>query len=312
MTQDTSLASERLALLGERDALIKQQQIIQESLSAQSDALTAFCRKMTTLLLTAETRIAEKTAEIDSLSAALRQAQADNKHRQTELTALRRELTALKKTASAPPAEETDSTAKRTKSLHRAMQKQRKDQFAHQHCLEARLEELTAQLTAKDEQIRSLQAKWEESQMRCLVLMERERVLQDELLRLRPAPQLPEQDEPASDETADIPSADPIITELNRLAQTLTVSVIGGSPTWQKKASAAFPSLRFLGNQDFDSAKLLTTDILLVNTNHVSHACTKKAVDLAAARQTEVCYTSKHNLSQIAALLCDRIKSILS
>ncbi len=309
MTQDDLFASKRLALLGARDALIKQQHTIEASLSAQTASLTSLCGQMTELVLSAEARIAEKFDEITALTDTLRQAQADNKRQQTEIASLRREILALKKNAPALPTEE-DSPSKRAKSLHRAVQKQRKDQFAHQHALEEKISELTELLSAKDKQIQVLTAKWEESQARCLALMERERAQQDELRRLRPAPPPPEVIEEV-EISDDAPSTDPLIAELNRLSRTLTVSVIGGSPTWQKKAAETFPHLRFLGNQDFDGAKLMTTDILLVNTNHVSHACTKKAVDLATAQSAEICYTSKHNLTQIANLLNERIQSIL-
>lgn len=310
MTQDDIFAAKRLALLGERDALIKQQHILQGALTAQTESLASLCAQMTELVLSAEARIAEKSAEVLSLTDTLRQTQADNKRQQTELAALRREMATLKKTILAPPAEE-DTPSKRAKSLQRAAQKQRKDQFAHQHALEEKINELTELLSAKDNQIQVLQSKWEESQARYLALMERERAQQDELLRLRPTPPAPEATE--EDEVSDdLPSADPLIAELNRLSRTLTVSVVGGSPTWQKKAAESFPHLRFLGNQDFDGAKLMTTDILLVNTNHVSHSCTKKAVDLATSQSAEICYTSKHNLSQVAELLCDRIRAILS
>lgn len=310
MTQDDLFAAKRLALFDKRDTLIKEQHNIEVSLSAQTASLTSLCSQMTELVLSAEARVAKKSDEIAALRNTLRQAQADNKRQQAEIASLRREIIVLKKNAPAPPAEE-DSPSKRAKSLHRAVQKQRKDQFAHQHALEEKINELTELLSAKDKQIQSLTAKWEESQARYLALMERERAQQDELLRLRPTPPPPEvvEDINASD---DVPSADPLIAELNRLSRTLTVSVIGGSPTWQKKAAESFPHLRFLGNQDFDGAKLMTTDILLVNTNHVSHACTKKAVDLATTQSAEICYTSKHNLLQIAELLCERINSILS
>lgn len=310
MTQDDLFASKRLALLSKRDALIKEQHTLHASLTTQTEALSSLCGQMTELVFSAESRIAEKSDEITALTNTLRQAQADNKRQQTEIASLRREIATLKKSTPAPPADD-DSPSKRAKSLHRAAQKQRKDRFAHQHTLEERISELTELLSAKDKQIQALQAKWEASQSRYLALMERERAQQDELLRLRPAPTAPEvvENEVIVNESE---SADPIITELNRLSCTLTISVIGGSSTWQKKAAETFPHLRFLGNQDFDGMRLMTTDILLVNTNHVSHSCTKKAVDLATTRQTEVCYTSKHNLSQIAELLCERIHTVLS
>ena len=310
MTQDDLFAAKRLALFDKRDTLIKEQHNIEASLSAQTASLTSLCSQMTELVLSAQARVAKKSDEIAALRNTLRQAQADNKRQQTEIASLRREIATLKKSTSIPPAED-DSPSKRVKSLHRAAQKQRKDQFAHQHALEEKISELTTLLSAKDKQIQVLTAKWEESQTRYLALMERERTQQDELLRLRPAP-FPSEVVEDIEVQDDVPSTDPLIAELNRLSRTLTVSVIGGSPTWQKKAAESFPHLRFLGNQDFDGAKLMTTDILLVNTNHVSHACTKKAVDLATTQSAEICYTSKHNLLQIAELLCERINSILS
>lgn len=309
MTQTELLATKRLALLAKRDLIIKQNQELHTALTTHSDSLNALCQEMTTLLLEAEAKIASQAETILTAQNTIRSQQADLKRCQAELASIRREM-ATYRTQTPSPVEE-DTILRRGKSLQRAMQKQRKDQFVHQHTLETQIEKLTAQLTAKDEQIRTLQAKWQDTHLQNLKLMEECHVQRTELYRLRPtptAPPLPEEESPVEEPI----SEDPFIDKLNHHARTLTISVIGGSPTWQKKAQTAFPQIRFLGNQDFDAARLDTTDILLVNTNHVSHSCTTKAVDLANARHIEICYTSKHNLSQIAELLCDRIHTVLS
>lgn len=309
MTQTESLATKRLALLAKRDTLLKQNQAIQTAIATQSDALTTLCQELTSLLLEAESRLSHQAEVISTHKDTIRTQQADLKRCQAELASIRREM-ATYRTQATPPADE-EPAPRRGKSLQRAMQKQRKDQFAHQHSLESQIAQLTAQLTAKDEQIRTLQAKWYDAHLDNMKLREDCQSLRDELNNLRPAPVLtsiPEEEQPSED----IISEDSLINELNHHARTLTISVVGGSPTWQKKAQAAFPHIRFLGNQDFESSKLDTTDILLINTNHVPHSCTNKAANLAAARHAEICYTGKHNLSQIAELLCQRIRTILA
>lgn len=309
MTQTESLATKRLALLAKRDALLKQNHAIQSALATQSDALTTLCQELTTLLLEAESRLAHQEDVISMHKDTIRTQQADLKRCQAELASVRREMVTYR-TQSTPHADE-EPALRRGKSLQRAMQKQRKDQFAHQHSLESQIAQLTAQLTAKDEQIRTLQTKWYDAHLDNLKLREECQAQHDELNKLRPTPAVPSipEEEPPSE---DIISENPLINELNHHARTLTISVVGGSNTWQQKAQKAFPALRFLGNQDFDDAKLATTDILLINTNHVPHSCTTKATNLAAARHAEICYTNKHNLSQIAELLCQRIRTILT
>lgn len=304
-----SFAASRIALFAKRDAILKENRTLCESLAAQSDSLVALCDDLTSLLLTRESQLAERDDKIAAQQETIYAQQTNIKRCQTELNTLRREIAALRRTTDRPNEDET--ATKRGKSLQRAIQKQRKDHLTHQHTLEVQVADLTARLCAKDEEISSLRHKWEEAQLRYVKLMELYQTQQEELLRLRPV--VPKPAETIEERSAPDPiCTDSLISELNQHARTLTISVVGGSPTWQKKAQDAFPMLRFLGNQDFDDAKLATTDILLINTNHVSHSCTTKAANLAAARHTEICYTSKHNLTQIAELLCERIHSILS
>ncbi|MCR5758675.1 MAG: hypothetical protein K6F95_12350 [Selenomonas sp.] len=58
----------------------------------------------------------------------------------------------------------------------------------------------------------------------------------------------------------------------------LKVSVIGGTDAWQAKVLERHPGFKMIGsNKNFDRDKLVGTDILVINTNAVSHACTQKA-----------------------------------
>lgn len=87
----------------------------------------------------------------------------------------------------------------------------------------------------------------------------------------------------------------------------LKVSVIGGSEAWQAKVMERHPEFKVIGSsKNFDRDKLSGTDILIINTNAVSHACTQKAkgeVDKGA----EVLIISTNNLD----ILDKKITAIL-
>lgn len=192
MTQTEFLATKRLALLAKRDLIIKQNQELNTALTTHSDSLTALCQEMTTLLLEAEAKIASQAETILTAQNTIRSQQADLNRCQAELASIRREMTTYRAQTPSPVEEET--SLRRGKSLQRAMQKQRKDQFVHQYTLETQIEKLTAQLTTKDEQIRTLQAKWQDTHLQNLKLMEECHAQRTELHRLRPtlpAPPLP-------------------------------------------------------------------------------------------------------------------------
>ncbi len=56
------------------------------------------------------------------------------------------------------------------------------------------------------------------------------------------------------------------------------VAVIGGTDAWQAKVAERHPQFKIVGSsKNFDRDKLGGTDILVINTNAVSHACTQKA-----------------------------------
>ena len=88
----------------------------------------------------------------------------------------------------------------------------------------------------------------------------------------------------------------------------LKVAVIGGTDAWQAKVTERHPGFKVIGSsKNFDRDKLGGTDILVINTNAVSHACTQKAKG-EVDRGTEVLTISTNNLE----ILDKKIMDILS
>ena len=76
----------------------------------------------------------------------------------------------------------------------------------------------------------------------------------------------------------------------------LKVAVIGGTEAWQARVADRHPGFKIIGSsKNFDRDKLAGTDILVINTNAVSHACTQKAKG-EVDRGTEVLMLSTNNL----------------
>jgi regulator of replication initiation timing len=76
----------------------------------------------------------------------------------------------------------------------------------------------------------------------------------------------------------------------------LKVAVIGGTEAWQAKVVARHPGFKIIGsNKNFDRDKLAGTDILVINTNAVSHACTQKAKS-EVSKGAEILIVSSNNL----------------
>ncbi len=88
----------------------------------------------------------------------------------------------------------------------------------------------------------------------------------------------------------------------------LKVAVIGGTDAWQAKVTERHSGFKVIGSsKNFDRDKLAGTDILVINTNAVSHACTQKAKG-EVDRGTEVLMISTNNLD----ILDKKIMAILS
>ena len=87
----------------------------------------------------------------------------------------------------------------------------------------------------------------------------------------------------------------------------LKVAVIGGTEAWQAKVVARHPGFKIIGsNKNFDRDKLAGTDILVINTNAVSHACTQKAKS-EVSKGAEVLSISTNNLD----ILDQKINALL-
>ena len=87
----------------------------------------------------------------------------------------------------------------------------------------------------------------------------------------------------------------------------LKVAVIGGTDAWQAKVAERHPGFKIIGSsKNFDRDKLAGTDILVINTNAVSHACTQKAKG-EVDRGTEILIISSNNLD----ILDKKIQALL-
>ena len=87
----------------------------------------------------------------------------------------------------------------------------------------------------------------------------------------------------------------------------LKVAVIGGTDAWQAKVAERHPGFKIIGSsKNFDRDKLSGTDILVINTNAVSHACTQKAKG-EVDRGTEILIISSNNLD----ILDKKIQALL-
>ena len=88
----------------------------------------------------------------------------------------------------------------------------------------------------------------------------------------------------------------------------LAIFVVGGSEAWQRKAAERFPYMRFVGNEkNFDDAPLHAADVLVINTNAVSHAATEKAK--RAAKGAVLVLTSTNNLDIVHKKIVQEVLS---
>ena len=89
------------------------------------------------------------------------------------------------------------------------------------------------------------------------------------------------------------------IEQMRLLSQTRRVVIAGGSDDWQAKMLQEFPSLGAVNSKNFDPAAVKGADIVVINTNNVSHALTRKAQN-EAGPDTLVILTSKYNIGRLA------------
>lgn len=173
----------------------------------------------------------------------------------------------------------------------------------------AELENLCASLTEQVEILRGerdgFRAKYEDILVENIRLQEKLAETRERLRKhepLEPQAAVEEVPEEAFGETALEEPAD-CFAELP-----LKVAVIGGTDAWQAKVAQRHPGFKIIGSsKNFDRDKLMGTDILVINTNAVSHACTQKAKG-EVDRGTEVMTISTNNLD----ILDKKISAILA
>ncbi len=188
---------------------------------------------------------------------------------------------------------------------------------AERAALQSRIDELIELLAAKDRELIEAKRQYDALFEQYIHVVNKESLLQTKVTELKNDLKLlkPPEKKPLLAAPSDLHEPEPIpdvISAFNLIAAELRIAIVGGSPTWQKKAADTFPLVRIIGNQDFEPGRLDSIDVLLINTNHVSHACTQKASSIANARRIEFYYTSKHNLEQIAEELCARLQPFLT
>jgi len=101
----------------------------------------------------------------------------------------------------------------------------------------------------------------------------------------------------------------PVAAEEDTFANiNLKIAVAGGTDSWRAKVIARHPKFKDIGNgKSFDTQKLNDVDLLVINTNNVSHACTMKA-SANTPENGRVLYTSYYNLDLLDAQIKGRLE----
>ncbi|WP_294147803.1 hypothetical protein [uncultured Selenomonas sp.] len=178
----------------------------------------------------------------------------------------------------------------------------------------ARTEELAARLAAYREENERLRAERNEAIQRTIELRAEVDALREELRlwqrgKRRPGDVTGESGDGtaavadvADDHAAEAAAVDPLAE--------LAIFVVGGSISWQRKAVERFPYMRFVGNEkNFDDAPLHAADVLVINTNAVSHAATEKAKAKRAAKGAVLVLTSTNNLDIVHKKIVQEVLS---
>ncbi len=176
----------------------------------------------------------------------------------------------------------------------------------------ARTEKLAARLAAYREENERLRAERNEAIQRTIELRAEVDALREELRlwqrgKRRPGDVTGESGDGtaavadvADDHAAEAAAVDPLAE--------LAIFVVGGSISWQRKAVERFPYMRFVGNEkNFDDAPLHAADVLVINTNAVSHAATEKAK--RAAKGAVLVLTSTNNLDIVHKKIVQEVLS---
>ena len=74
---------------------------------------------------------------------------------------------------------------------------------------------------------------------------------------------------------------------------------VGGSDAWRKKIKTSFPKIHVINTINFDESIIRNSEILVVNTNFVSHSEAGKATDIANRNGVKIIYTTKNNIKNL-------------
>ena len=170
--------------------------------------------------------------------------------------------------------------------------------------LESLCEALTGQVETLTAERNGFKLKYENILLENIRLQEKMTEYRERLRRHEPI----EPKEKAEEAAEELP-VEPEETETDLFADLpLKIAVIGGSDAWQTKLMDRHPGFKVIGSsKNFDRDKLSGTDILVINTNAVSHACTQKAKG-EVDKGTEIITISTNNLE----ILDKKIMAILS
>lgn len=176
----------------------------------------------------------------------------------------------------------------------------------------ARMEELIARLAAEREENERLRAERNEAIRKTIELRAEVDDLREELRLWQRGRRQPDEADADGTEggekgkTLSADSAAPEDASVSDPLAALAIFVVGGSAAWQRKAAERFLYMRFVGNEkNFDDAPLHAADVLVINTNAVSHAATEKAK--RAAKGAVLVLTSTNNLDIVHQKICGEI-----
>lgn len=194
--------------------------------------------------------------------------------------------------------------------VRRQQQKAERQQAEQTNEMNHQLAAQAEKITALQAQVAQLRAENEQAILREIAREDEVRALKNEVARLRRL--VPPEERGEVVETETVQPVEPEPTDVaaapeavQALCAQFNIYVVGGSQTWQKRVAAVCPALKVIGSQkNFDAQQLQYADLLVLNTNFVSHACINKAKE-AAPRTTRVRFLSQNQLSALYALITE-------
>lgn len=78
------------------------------------------------------------------------------------------------------------------------------------------------------------------------------------------------------------------------------VCIVGGNQKWRTTLLKLFPKCVEATNDNFPADRVKNADLVIINTNLISHGVTRKATRIAFSNDIEVVYTSRNNVECMA------------